>query len=216
MNNNYIILLILNFLLASCASRSQIVNSPLFNQQEISSKDEAMVTIPQSQSFEILEAKKKQDLDLRQNSNFITYTAKGGEKLTFVARSLLGNPHKTQLILEWNPNLKNSSLEKGTKILVKADELDPIARYLSKDVLEKNSDVLQKSFNKFKKFTSYKTAQGDTLQKISSTFYKTTRNWTLLYLFNIEVISDPDKLEIGTSIRVPQLEINSQPSRHAK
>lgn len=132
----------------------------------------------------------------------IVYTARGGERLSFVARSLLGSPSKTKELESWNPGLKNGPLSAGTKVRVHISYLKPQAIYLSKDLIEKYPDILR-SRMKIKGGSDYTTAKEDTLQKISQQHYKTTRQWTLLYLVNKKSITNPDQLKVGTVITIP-------------
>lgn len=206
------LIIALSVFIVACSSQPKKIDSPLFDSQGTSfSENENVVTIPQDKSFDIIENKKKQDLVSKQEQNFITYIAKGGEQLSFVARSLLGDPHKTDRLMEWNAQLQEGPLQKRQSILVKVEELNPIAIYLSKDLIEQNLEILGKSLRGFEKVNSYRVSHGDTLQKISSRFYSTTRNWTLLYLFNIQSIKNPDKLETGIMLQVPSLKVNPQP-----
>jgi len=49
----------------------------------------------------------------------------------------------------------------------------------------------------------YVIKKGDTLQKISSKFYGTTKKWKMLYQENTDVLKGPDKIYPGLKIRIP-------------
>ncbi|NQT28529.1 MAG: LysM peptidoglycan-binding domain-containing protein [Candidatus Omnitrophica bacterium] len=54
--------------------------------------------------------------------------------------------------------------------------------------------------------TQYYTVQdNDTLQKISSEFYGTTRKWNFLYEANQDALKSPDRLYPGIEIKIPPL-----------
>ncbi len=50
---------------------------------------------------------------------------------------------------------------------------------------------------------TYVVKKGDTLQKISEKFYKTTKHWRKICDANKKVIKDCDKLEPGTKLVIP-------------
>jgi len=51
----------------------------------------------------------------------------------------------------------------------------------------------------------YTVQKNDTLQKISSKFYGTTRKWKLIYEENKDVIKNSDRVYPGIKIKIPQL-----------
>lgn len=52
-------------------------------------------------------------------------------------------------------------------------------------------------------FEEYNVQNGDTLQKISKKFYGTTAKWYKIYDLNRSVITNPDRLYVGQSIKIP-------------
>ncbi|MCB9720765.1 MAG: LysM peptidoglycan-binding domain-containing protein [Candidatus Omnitrophica bacterium] len=52
-------------------------------------------------------------------------------------------------------------------------------------------------------FENYKVQKNDTLQKISKKFYNSYSKWKQIYDANRDVISNPDVLQPGTSIKIP-------------
>lgn len=55
-------------------------------------------------------------------------------------------------------------------------------------------------------FTDYKVQKGDTLQKISMKFYGTTKKWNRLFNANKNILTSPDKLRPGMTLRIPVAE----------
>ena len=53
-------------------------------------------------------------------------------------------------------------------------------------------------------FVEYKIQEGDTLQKISKKFYNTYQRWNEIYEANRDVLSSPDRIKPGKTIRIPQ------------
>jgi len=64
------------------------------------------------------------------------------------------------------------------------------------------SSIEEKPKTEYKYYTVQK---NDTLQKISSKFYGTTRKWKLIYEENKDVIKNPDRVYPGIRIKIPQL-----------
>jgi nucleoid-associated protein YgaU len=52
--------------------------------------------------------------------------------------------------------------------------------------------------------TDYKVQKGETLQKISSKLYGTTKKWKKLFNLNKDLLKSPDKLRPGMVIKVPK------------
>ncbi len=50
---------------------------------------------------------------------------------------------------------------------------------------------------------TYVVKKGDTLQEISQKFYGTTKRWKKIANANKDVIKDPNKLVVGTKIKIP-------------
>ncbi|KPK39610.1 MAG: hypothetical protein AMJ78_08260 [Omnitrophica WOR_2 bacterium SM23_29] len=53
-------------------------------------------------------------------------------------------------------------------------------------------------------YTTYKVQKGDTLQKISTKFYGTTKKWRKIFLANQDKLKSPDKVYPGQMLRIPQ------------
>lgn len=53
-------------------------------------------------------------------------------------------------------------------------------------------------------FTTYKVQKGDTLQKISTKVYGTTKKWQKIFEFNKSTLKNPNKIYPGQKILIPQ------------
>jgi nucleoid-associated protein YgaU len=51
--------------------------------------------------------------------------------------------------------------------------------------------------------TTYVVQKGDTLQKISSKVYGTTKKWKKIFEANKELLKDPDKIKPGQELVIP-------------
>lgn len=136
-----------------------------------------------------------------ESQDYVIYTAKGGEQLSFVARSLLGSPQKTSLLRTWNPNLTTDRLKSGQEVKVKAEALKPQPIYLSRSLIIKFKTQLYDHLENKSPQKTYVVKTGDTLQTISQQFYSTTRRWTELYLLNHDRLKNPDSLEKDTELK---------------
>ncbi|NQV04749.1 MAG: LysM peptidoglycan-binding domain-containing protein [Candidatus Omnitrophica bacterium] len=52
----------------------------------------------------------------------------------------------------------------------------------------------------------YVVKKGDTLQKISSELYGTTKKWKKIFDANKDTLKDPDKIRVGQKLVIPDLE----------
>ena len=59
--------------------------------------------------------------------------------------------------------------------------------------------------NSQEKYRYYTVKKNDTLQKISYKFYGTTKKWKLIYEENKGIIKNPDKVYLGTKLKIPVL-----------
>ncbi|MCM8756788.1 MAG: LysM peptidoglycan-binding domain-containing protein [Candidatus Omnitrophica bacterium] len=102
--------------------------------------------------------------------------------------------------------------EVDTSKTIKEEELEipkeetiyssPIEEEISvKELQDSNINLETPKMN----YTYYTVAEGDTLQKISSKFYGTTKKWYLLYEENKDVLKGPDKVYPGQKIKIPNL-----------
>ncbi|MGZ3795901.1 MAG: LysM peptidoglycan-binding domain-containing protein [Pseudobdellovibrionaceae bacterium] len=158
-------------------------------------------TPPQTQEIRGLAAATQTKKEMNEYQEYVIYTAKGGEHLSFIARSLLGSPQKTSLLKEWNPHLSSSILDKGQEVKVKVEALKPQAIYLSRNFVITYKDQLRNFFKKSAARKTYFVKSGDTLQTISQLLYSTTRRWTELYLLNLDKMTSPDSLARDTELK---------------
>lgn len=56
----------------------------------------------------------------------------------------------------------------------------------------------------------YQVEKKDTLQKISSKFYGTTKKWKSIYNYNSDILKGPDKIYPGQKIKIPVLDKNKE------
>lgn len=66
--------------------------------------------------------------------------------------------------------------------------------------MEEQSEYMEEEVAEYEYYTVQK---NDTLQKISSKFYGTTRKWQQIYKANEGVIKNPDRLYPGLNIKIP-------------
>ncbi|MCD6539210.1 MAG: LysM peptidoglycan-binding domain-containing protein [Candidatus Omnitrophica bacterium] len=55
-----------------------------------------------------------------------------------------------------------------------------------------------------KEYILYTVKKGDTLQKISHKFYKSTKKWKKIYEVNKDILKGPDKVYPGQILKIPQ------------
>ena len=101
----------------------------------------------------------------------------------------------------------SSSKEKENSASAKGVSTDTIEAEINKPQEQPEevipvSSIEEKSKVEYKYYTVRK---NDTLQKISSKFYGTTRKWKLIYEENKGIIKNPDRVYPGIKIRIPQL-----------
>ncbi len=128
---------------------------------------------------------------------------------------LSGSPKETQ---------KESELSSTRKISVLEFEFGPKSEEVTSDLTEKPEPAYEKEVYREREptapkikakeyspasreyeYKSYIIQENDTLQKISSKFYGTTRKWEFIYQENEDTLSSPDKIYPGTKIKIPVL-----------
>lgn len=72
-------------------------------------------------------------------------------------------------------------------------------------VEESETEIMKEPEIKQPAFTIYVVKEGDTLQKISSKVYGTTKKWQKIYDFNKDSLTDPNKIYPGQKIKIPRL-----------
>lgn len=210
----------------SCSTKQKKIESPLFEAETPLETDEQLAALPKEDPSllmrkisdvptappkprTVLTANRKApetplsqpQPDAEMNADFVVYKVEGQEKLSLIARGLLGDVGKIPLLEKWNPGLDSKSLVKGQEIRVMVKYLKPNPIYLTRDFAIQNKVVLQKVLVKNQPSKEYLVQEGDTLQKISQKLYSTTRRWTELYLINQDLIPDPDRVPKELKLR---------------
>jgi nucleoid-associated protein YgaU len=93
---------------------------------------------------------------------------------------------------------KAKSTSSDTVAASSSEEAEPTTSF-NQPVAEETSSATELS-----SATEYKIEEGDTLQKISKKFYGTVKRWNEIYQANKDVISNPNRLRPGKTIRIPQ------------
>lgn len=70
--------------------------------------------------------------------------------------------------------------------------------YVAPQIPEKEIEVQKEEY------ITYKVQKGDTLQKISTKFYGTTKKWQKIFLANQDKLKAADKVYPGQVLRIPQ------------
>lgn len=197
-------------------TKEEIESLPKVTQSEVIEKISPAPVKPAPQPRTVLTANRKAPppspvvataataADIQENEesqDYLIYVAKGGESLSFVAKSLLGSPQKTSLLKNWNPILASGPLKKEQEIKVKIEVLKPQPIYLTRSLITKYKTQLRGRLARNSPQKTYVVKNGETLQTISQKLYATTRRWTELYLLNYDKMQDPDILEKGTELK---------------
>ncbi len=70
----------------------------------------------------------------------------------------------------------------------------------------KKQSTSKKTAKEKKEVMMYVVKKGDTLQKISSDVYGTTKKWKKIFDANKDILKDPDKISVGQKLVIPDLE----------
>ena len=70
----------------------------------------------------------------------------------------------------------------------------------------KKEGIGKKTAKEEKVARAYVVKKGDTLQKISSEVYGTTKEWKKIFDANKDTLKDPDKIRVGQKLVIPDLE----------
>lgn len=66
-------------------------------------------------------------------------------------------------------------------------------------------------------FTNYTVQKGDTLQKISTKFFGTTKKWKKIFNANQDILKSPDKVRPGMTLKIPKAgSVKAQESEYIK
>ncbi|MBI3858205.1 MAG: LysM peptidoglycan-binding domain-containing protein [Planctomycetes bacterium] len=140
------------------------------------------------------------------------YAIREGDTLESIAKTKYGNASYACMIAEANPGLKATALRVGKKISLpakgeKAEKKEdiavapPPAQIDVKPVPSKQPDALQVVGDK----KIYTVQPGDTLSGISVKVYNTSRHYQKIYEANKDEIGDPNTLQVGLKLTMPDL-----------
>jgi nucleoid-associated protein YgaU len=149
-------------------------------------------------------------------SNTLTgeeYVIKEGDTLDSIAQKHKSSAAK---IAEANPGLKPTALRPGKKILIpgKAEKPAPVVEKKEEAVAKEPADpapqVEVKAPTAPKQDSAfgakvYTVQPGDTLSGISVKVYNTSRHYQKIYEANKEAIEDPNTLQVGLKLTMPDL-----------
>ncbi len=135
------------------------------------------------------------------------YVIKEGDTFETIAQKTLGSKTFAHKIAEANPDVKPTALRVGKTIklpskvepkeeTVAVKPADPIPP----PPVEKKSPVETVGNQKI-----YTVQGGDTLSGISSKVYNTSRHYQKIYEANKDVIADPNTLQVGSKLVMPDL-----------
>ena len=131
------------------------------------------------------------------------YVTVGGEGWRRLAKALYNDMGAASELKELNQDIQNqASLEAGTNVYFDMERAMPRPEYLTKDMLERYTDVLSRKIVSLRTQTPQSLQEvtvvgGDTLQIISQKLYGTHRLWPELFLLNTGKIKDYDKIYPG-------------------
>jgi nucleoid-associated protein YgaU len=135
------------------------------------------------------------DQNLTGNQGYISGSAPAGaaqpkkfsQRTTRVVEIELGNPIKFERVKEPPKPIEEAGGYLGA---------ETAPAWQPDDILQEISPEPQ--------FENYVVQKDDTLQKISTKFYGTTRKWMKIFKANEDVLSSPDKLRPGQTIKIPR------------
>jgi nucleoid-associated protein YgaU len=137
------------------------------------------------------------------------YVIKEGDTFETIAQKTLGSKSLAHLIAETNPDVKPTALRVGKTIklpgkpekkeeTVAVKPVDPVVP--PPPTTEKKVAVETVGNQKI-----YTVQAGDTLSQISSKVYNTSRHYQKIYEANKDVIADPNTLQVGSKLVMPEL-----------
>jgi hypothetical protein len=213
-------------IVSSCASQSENADSlPPLSESEAALLDETEKAVPVMDEAAVFAdlatspdgftAETTTAVAASTDSGAPFYNPIGGENLGRVAYTLYGDRKATQNLLDLNPSLKGvSALQTDQKVYFDMDRLNPVPTFLTKDLIDRYPAELAAKIEKAGLAQeSVTVGAGETLQEVSQRLYGTTRYWTEIYLLNRESISNYDRVPSGTSLKVYQRGMVSQPSQ---
>jgi len=140
------------------------------------------------------------------------YVIKERDTLDSIAKSKYGNSSMASMILEANPGLKATALRVGKTIVlppktekkeepVAAKEVAPAGERIVEPATPKKADVVVMQGDR----KIYTVQASDTLSGISTKVYGTSRHYQKIFEANKDVIDDPNTLQVGAKLVMPDL-----------
>lgn len=152
-------------------------------------KKKGSITIPGSTDVEISQ-------NIKENIGLDEYVVKKGDSLWKIAEMKYNDGYKWSQIAKEN-NLKNpGSIEIGQKLVLPKIE--------TKEVIT-NVDVVKENGNVTLVNNEYKVVRNDSLWKIAVKVYGDGYQWVKIWQTNKSKINNPDGLEIGMTLTIPNL-----------
>ncbi|MBI4566086.1 MAG: LysM peptidoglycan-binding domain-containing protein [Planctomycetes bacterium] len=127
------------------------------------------------------------------------YVVQSGDTLAEIAEKKYGDPTLWPLIQKANPNVNPRALKIGMKLVI------PTRSRNEASVTAPAEPIIEGSVK------TYVIQAGDTLESIAKRFYKSFSAAAKIQEANPETLHDPDVLEVGTRILLPDLSTPSLP-----
>ena len=126
-----------------------------------------------------------EDLAPSLSEEFMIYSWQDGDSFPKVAERYFGSRLHVNRLLRNNEGLDDSRLKAGDRILI------PVSAPV--DAASEGTGA-----------STYTVQSGDVLGTISTTVYGTSRNWRKIYDANRDILADPNQLEVGMVLRIPE------------
>ncbi len=122
--------------------------------------------------------------------DYFFYEWRSGDTWTAVAERVYGDRRHVGLLRAANEGKSSGDLAAGTRVWVPAREQEDPSR---------EGEVIATASGRL-----YEVASGDSLSVISDKVYGTSKRWREIFEANRDVLADPDRLEVGTKLRIPE------------
>src|SRR5262245_28423934 len=139
------------------------------------------------------------------------YVINEGDTFETIAQKKLGSKSLAHLIAEANPDVKPTALRVGKKIKLPGKP-EPKVEPKEEPAVVKTPDPIVHPVAEKKPMVEtvgnqkiYTVQGGDTLSGISSKVYNTSRHYQKIYEANKDVIADPNTLQVGSKLVMPDL-----------
>jgi nucleoid-associated protein YgaU len=122
------------------------------------------------------------------SEEFMIYTWQEGDTFAAVAERYFGSRLHVNRLLANNEGLEDRRLRPGDQILIPVRFQEPAA-----------AGALAGGGA-----TTYTVKPGDVLGTISAAVYGTSKSWRKIYDANRDLLTDPNRLEVGMVLRIPE------------